>query len=126
MAKKSSLEVPIQSSGSGIKRQSTLSQHHDHTGEPIILDIGSGYIKAGFANHRSPELIVPSVYASVNDKEYFGEEVTGKTFSQIPAKQRIYPIVEGIIKDWEVMYKLLEYTFDKLKCDPENHKIFMT
>ena len=90
------------------------------------MDVGSGYIKAGFGHHKTPSVEIPCVYACVNDQEYFGEDVVSMKFSQISAKARIHPVVEGVIEDWDTMEKLLCHTFEKLQVNPEDHKIFMT
>jgi len=38
-----------------------------------------------------------------------------------------YPIENGIVKDWEGMGHLWNYTFfERMKIDPKNHKILLT
>jgi actin-related protein 2 len=38
-----------------------------------------------------------------------------------------YPVSEGIVRDWDGMEKLWEYTFnEKLKIEPKDHKILLT
>jgi len=37
-----------------------------------------------------------------------------------------YPIENGIVNDWKGILNLWDYTWDRLKCDPKEHKILLT
>ena len=84
---------------------------------PVIIDTGSGVIKAGFSGDSTPIAICPSiigrprhksVMVGMNAKEYFvGEEL--KSMRGISSLD--YPIKNGIINNWEDMEKIKKAVF---------------
>lgn len=107
--------------------------------EIIILDIGSGAIKAGFARNDQPKCYVPMIVGKPKDDTimvgmdqkdfYFGEEaISKKSMLDIT-----YPVRNGIIPDdggksFEMLEKILEHQIfnQELRVSPEDHKILIT
>jgi len=100
---------------------------------PVIIDTGSGVIKAGFSGDAIPTAICPSivgrprhrsVMVGMNTKDYFvGDQLT----SMRGVLSLNYPIENGIVNNWEDMEKLWNHTFyDLLRIAPEEHPILLT
>ena len=85
----------------------------DETG-PVVIDNGSGLIKAGFVGD-APKSVLPTVVGRtsiVDDKNVLSLK---------------YPIERGIITSWDDMQKLWHHTFyNELKTEPENHPTLIT
>ena len=96
-------------------------------GKPaVVIDNGSGFIKAGVSGQDTPKVRFPSVvgYPVENDPDcdcYIGTEAMQKR-SQL---NLVWPIEGGVVKDWENMNKLWRHTVnDELRMavggDPED------
>ena len=94
----------------------------------IIIDNGSGYIKAGISGEKKPSIVIPSYIGypklSNDKKEYF----IGPEVEKIKDKLKYnYPIEQGEIKNWDEMEKIWRYIFSKeLKIEPEEYKVMIT
>lgn len=77
----------------------------------VVIDNGSGFIKAGVSGNDSPKVRFPSVVGYPIEKDpdrdcYIGQEAMQKR-SQL---ELVWPIEGGMVKDWENMNKLWRYT----------------
>ncbi|KAJ5068632.1 actin-10-related [Anaeramoeba ignava] len=99
----------------------------------IVIDNGSGMIKAGFAGKDKPKTFFSSIIGrprnsgdkiEKEEKEYYiGEEAQSKR----DILSLNYPIERGIIKDWNDMEKIWNYTFEnELEVKPEECPIFIS
>jgi len=102
----------------------------------IVCDNGTGFVKVGYAGSNFPAHIFPSMVgrpiiraaARVDDVEVkdlmVGEEAS-KLRSMLEVK---YPMENGMVRSWEDMMHLWDYTFgpDKMNIDPKNCKIMLT
>ncbi|XP_069784108.1 actin-like isoform X2 [Narcine bancroftii] len=101
---------------------------------PVVIDNGSGLIKAGLSGSHSPAFIFPSVvgrrknttvnvFGSSERDTYVGEEAQRKR----NILHLIYPIRHGLITHWTEMEVLWRHTFEnELRIDIQNHPIVMT
>lgn len=104
---------------------------------PIVIDNGSGMVKAGFAGDNAPHCIFPSIigiprykkFMNITETEsnskaiYVGEDAQNKR-GILKLK---YPIEHGIIKNWDDMESIWNYTFyDQLRVDPKERKVLLT
>eukprot|EP00897_Mesotaenium_endlicherianum_P000558 jgi/Mesen1/10502/ME000083S10010 len=84
--------------------------------EPVVLDHGSGFIRAGYANaDNDPSLVFPSAFARVTGNEGgtgISSELDINEGTQLPDLNTIvHPIERGIIENWEVMESIWRYIF---------------
>ena len=100
---------------------------------PIVIDTGSGVIKAGFSGDAAPTAICPSivgrprhrgVMVGMNEHEYF---VGDRLNSMRGVLSLDYPIENGIINNWSDMEKVWHHTmYDLLRIAPEEHPVLLT
>lgn len=103
---------------------------------PIVCDNGTGFVKVGFAKDNFPRHVFPSMigHPLMRTEEDFSEGVELKdpmVGDECAANRHLletsYPVEEGIVKDWDGMKAIWDYTFEeRLKVDPSEHKILLT
>jgi len=91
----------------------------------VVIDNGSGMVKAGFAGDESPRAVFPAIVgrpkyevtiSGAGDKDcYIGEEANSKK----GILNLNYPIDAGIVTSWDDMEKVWHHTFyNELRCQP--------
>lgn len=100
----------------------------------VIIDNGSGMVKAGIAGEEAPRAVFPAIVGrpkqaqamhGVQQKsEYIGDEAMQKR-GILNLK---YPISAGIVESWEDMEKVWHHTFyNELRVTPsECHGVLLT
>ena len=89
-------------------------------GTPIIIDIGSAYVKIGFSGEPGPRFVFPCIigtekYKSVMVDVSARSIYVGNDVSRMRGVLKIkHPIVRGEIMDWESFYEVLNYIFYSL------------
>ncbi|PFH50941.1 hypothetical protein AMATHDRAFT_60112 [Amanita thiersii Skay4041] len=96
---------------------------------PLVVDNGTGFVKVGYAGSNFPEHVFPSIIgrpilraeerlttaSQIKDLMIGDEAAAFRTYLQITQ-----PMEHGIVKNWEDMKLLWDYTFfDKLRLDAE-------
>ena len=106
----------------------------DDDAEPVIMDIGSGHLKAGFAGDDQPKCYVPMIVGKPKDPSamvgmeykdhYFGDEAISK-------RDKLHitePVKRGIVEDIGLLEKILsDQIFNtELRISPEEHKMLLS
>jgi len=109
-----------------------MNHNNDET-VAVVLDNGSGMMKAGFAGDDAPRSVFPSIVGKprhhaamlgMGAKEtYIGDEAQAKR--GILSLQ--YPVEHGIVTNWDAMEQIWHHTFyNELRCDPEEQPVLLT
>ncbi|RKP35257.1 actin family [Dimargaris cristalligena] len=101
----------------------------------LVVDNGTGFAKVGYAGSNFPEHVFPSVVGRpmLRAEEMFSHEkvkdinVGDEAAALRAVLQMSYPIENGVIRNWEDMRHVWNYTFyEKLKVDPKDCKVLLT
>ena len=109
------------------------SEYNDEDTDPIIIDNGSGFIKAGFAGTDAPRAVFPTVHGRYR---YHGVMVGmawrdwyvgDQALSKRGVLSMSNPIEHGIITRWDDMEHVWHHTFyNELRVAPEEHCVLLT
>ncbi|KFQ32784.1 Actin-like 7A, partial [Merops nubicus] len=96
----------------------------------VVIDIGTGYFKCGFAGDPWPSCIVsstapkPTGKAGSNQKETFvGKEPQN---NNVPITL-INPVRHGLVVDWNCVHDSLEWIFQTdMRIQPEDHAVLVS
>jgi len=101
----------------------------------IVCDNGTGFVKCGFAGANFPTSIFPSMVGrpilrseEKIDNVQLKDIMVGDEASKLRTMLQItYPLDNGIIRNWDDMQYVWDYTFsEKLKVNPKDCKIMLT
>ncbi|CAG2165821.1 unnamed protein product [Oppiella nova] len=102
--------------------------------QPVVIDNGSGVIKAGFAGDQIPKCIFSNLVGRPKHVRVMAGALEGDTFIGRRADEHRglltlrYPMEKGIVTDWNEMEKIWQYIYSKeqLQTFPEEHPVLLT
>lgn len=102
----------------------------------IVCDNGTGFVKCGYAGANFPAHIFPSIVGrpiiratnkigDIDVKDLMVGDEASKLRSMLEIS---YPMQNGIVRNWEDMCHVWDYTFgkEKMNIDPKECKILLT
>ncbi|KAI4130271.1 MAG: hypothetical protein LQ338_001808 [Usnochroma carphineum] len=100
---------------------------------PIVLDNGSGTIRAGFAGEDLPKCYFPSYVGRPKHVRVLAGALEGNVFIGQRAQElrgllKIrYPLEHGIVTDWDDMERIWQFVYtEELKTLSEEHPVLLT
>lgn len=100
--------------------------------QPIVIDNGTGVMKAGFAGADQPKLIFPAFVGRPKHLRVMVDAVEGEVFVGSRANdlrgilKLNYPSRSGIINDWKDMQNVWQYTYNELNVTQDQHPVLLT
>lgn len=86
---------------------------------PIVIDNGSGTIRAGFAGEDVPKIFIPSYVGRPKHVRTMAGALEGDVFIGPPAADHKglfkinYPLEHGIVTDWDDMERIWQYVYNE-------------
>ena len=107
------------------------------TTPPVIIDVGTGYTKMGYANNTRPNFIIPTLFCGRDNtkttahQQLVTEDLDFFIGNEGEGREANYPAVNimkhGMIEDWTKMEQFWEQClFKYLRCEPEDHAVLLT
>eukprot|EP01083_Nonionella_stella_P067901 179899_1 len=111
-----------------------MSEDCEDSGQTVVIDNGSGWVKAGFGGDDAPRAVFPSIverprHAGVmvgmsSRDRYTGADRYGRRRGMMALK---YPIEHGIVTSWDDIEKLWHHAFyNELRIGPEEHAVMLS
>jgi len=100
--------------------------------QPVVIDNGSGVLKAGFAGVDHPKVLFPSFigypkHVRVMAGAVEGDNFVGKRAEELRGLLKIhYPLEHGVVTNWLEMEKIWKTAYNELRCAPEEHPVLLT
>ena len=122
------------------KRLSNMEVRFDES-EVIVIDMGSGFIKAGYSGEDLPRVVIPTVIGerenTVEDgstqnndgkpNKVYSKKVGNEAFAHRSDHELFHPVNRGIVTDWNRFTELLEYVFEsELQVNSNQATVLMT
>ncbi|KAG9204422.1 hypothetical protein B5807_11424 [Epicoccum nigrum] len=100
---------------------------------PIVIDNGSGTIRAGFAGEDVPKIYIPSYVGRPKHVRTMAGALEGDVFIGPAAADHKglfkinYPLEHGIVTDWDDMERIWQHVYNEgLKTVSEDHPVLLT
>lgn len=100
---------------------------------PIVIDNGSGTIRAGFAGEEIPSCYFPSFVGRPKHPRVMaggleGDSFIGQRAQDLRGLLKIrYPLEHGVVTNWEDMESIWHHVYEsELKTLPEEHPVLLT
>jgi len=103
------------------------------TNQPVVLDNGSGVLKAGFAGENEPKCVFPNIVGRPKHQRVMAGALEGDLFIGQNAQDKrgmlaiSRPMEHGLVTNWEEMEQVWSSVFtEHLKVSTEEHPVLVT
>ena len=108
-----------------------MSDSDDEEARDIVIDLGSGMIRAGFSGEDAPSTVFPTIVARPKVQSMMvGAERSSWVYEGTCTRRKrnlYYPIQNGIVTSWDDMLTILKQTFYNYLCvAPMEHRVMLT
>eukprot|EP00301_Raphidiophrys_heterophryoidea_P017052 c26820_g1_i1.p1 GENE.c26820_g1_i1~~c26820_g1_i1.p1 ORF type:complete len:469 (+),score=97.19 c26820_g1_i1:66-1472(+) len=130
--RKAPLGKPTQETSSGNNNNNQQLADSGFILPATVIDIGSGFIKAGIASDPYPKSTVPSLVGVEKYQDVMGRESNSRFVGKRAIDRRgvlalEYPIKRGNVSDWDAVEELFRYVFDtELRIEPSERPLLLT
>lgn len=104
--------------------------------QPLVIDNGSGLMKAGFAGGETPQVVFPSFVGQTKHTRMMpggayegGETFVGNRVQHHRGLFKIqYAMEHGVVTDWNSMHRIWQHVYSKdmLNVQSEDHPVLLT
>jgi len=100
--------------------------------QPVVIDNGSGVMKAGFAGEDSVKLQFPSYVGRPKHERVMAGPVEGDNFVGHRAEELRgiltlkYPMAHGVVEHWDDMELIWRHIYSEMKVIAEEHPVLLT
>ena len=100
--------------------------------QPIVIDNGSGLLKAGFAGSELPKTIFPSLVGRPKYPRVMAGAVEGDIFIGDAAREMrgllhlSQPLAHGVVRDWEDQQAVWAKAWSELGVAVDQHPVLLT
>jgi centractin len=100
--------------------------------QPVVIDNGSGIMKAGFAGEENVKCSFPNFVGRPKHQRVMAGAAEGNTFigSKAEALRGVltlkYPMAHGIVEDWNDMELIWRHVYSEVKVVAEEHPVLLT
>eukprot|EP00924_Labyrinthula_sp_SR-Ha-C_P010363 maker-scaffold_23-snap-gene-4.57-mRNA-1 protein AED:0.02 eAED:0.02 QI:204/1/1/1/1/1/3/111/399 len=102
----------------------------------LVCDNGTGFVKVGHARSNLPQSVFPAIVGRPQlraemeslEQHQLKDIMVGDEAEKVRFALKLnYPVENGIVKHWNDMEELWNYTFhEKMRINPEEYKIMLT
>jgi actin-related protein 2 len=102
---------------------------------PVVLDLGTGFIKVGLSTSQIPDFVLPNTVGRPilrSDESFSRQKLKDIMIADETTPVRQYldlalPVEHGIVKNWEDEKLVLDYVWkQKLQIEPKDHPVLIT
>jgi len=100
--------------------------------QPVVIDNGSGMIKAGFAGDERPKCLFSTYvgrpkHTTVMVGAVEGDQFIGNRAEELRGLLRLqHPMDHGIVQNWNDMEHIWNHVYGELKIQAEEHPVLLT
>ncbi|KAL4136652.1 Alpha-centractin [Phytophthora ramorum] len=104
--------------------------------QPLVIDNGSGLMKAGFAGGETPQVVFPSFVGATKHTRMMpggayegGDVFVGNRVQHHRGLFKIqYAMEHGVVTDWNSMHRIWQHVYSKdmLNVQSEDHPVLLT
>mmetsp|Transcript_71478 Transcript_71478/g.138013 ORF Transcript_71478/g.138013 Transcript_71478/m.138013 type:complete len:381 (-) Transcript_71478:268-1410(-) len=100
--------------------------------QPVVIDNGTGVMKAGFAGEDSVKCTFPSYVGRPKHTRVMAGAAEGETFIGSKAEELRgiltvkYPMAHGVVEHWDDMELIWRHLYSEMKAIAEEHPVLLT